>query len=478
MAVNNVNAYVSSPEFTTDFKIIALALITPGYSSTPLDLMPFLVELNYYEDIHGNSVTGNVVLSDTIGILNFTALNGTEFIKVSFCKDNTPGLGNLNININKTFSIFSVSNRLINKGNNYETYTIDFCSEELMLSEQYRISKSYKGMLISDIISDIMKSFLKVGTGTVGTKNFICETTRGIYDFILPNKKIFQTINWLCQYAQPNNGLLGADMFFFENNNGFQFRSLQSLYLQESSATFTYNPKNIGEKHLVEEMYEILKLEITDSFDTLNALSKGTFFNRVTTIDPLTRTKINNDFKYNDYYKSSQTLNGAPVTNNYKNRHGLLSYDKPPPNMEAGALRLVPGNSNQGSVDYIKSKPGTTMRNNFIGDALKYRVGQSSLMKYYSLRITIPGNCEISAGDIININVLSIEPSTAKNQKDQNGEDYLSGKYLVSAARHLITSQTTYITVLEIVKESIKNNYVSVDESDAFWKSLVDGDQR
>jgi len=472
---NNPNAYVSNQEYVTDFKINGIALISPGFTTNPLDLMPFMVEMSYFEDLHSTSITGNVVLSDTLGILNFTTLNGTEFIKISFAKANE---GNPNIIIDRTFRIFSISNRAINKGNNYESYIIEFCSEELMLSEQYRISKSYKGKLISDIVSDIMKTYLKVGNNVDGTKNFFCETTKGIYDFVLPNKKIFQTINWLCQYAQPANGYSGADMFFYENSEGYNFRSLQSLFLQESSAKFTYNPKNIGENNLKEELYEILKLEILNSFDTLSAVSKGTFFNRVTTIDPLTRTKNNFDFKYNDYYKSSKILNNAPITNDYKNRHGLWSYDAPPKNMEAGVLRLVPGNSNQGSVDYIKSKPGTTMRNNFIGDALKYRVAQTTLHNYYTLKITVPGNCEVSVGDIVDITILPIEPSTDKNRRPEGGDEYLSGKYLVSAARHMIFNQTTYITVLEIVKESIKSNYASVDVDDAFWKSLVDGNQR
>ena len=53
-------------------------------------------------------------------------------------------------------------------------------------------------------------------------------------------------------------------------------------------------------------------------FDTLSAISNGTFANKVITIDPFTRTSSGGTFNYNTYFGTSQNLNKKAITNNYK----------------------------------------------------------------------------------------------------------------------------------------------------------------
>ena len=103
-----------------------------------------------------------------------------------------------------------------------------------MFAEQYRISKAYKNTKISDIIQNILTEYVKIGSNikptNKGTKTVNIESTYGVYDFILPNKKLFETINWLATYARPASNNPGADMLFFENAGGYFFNSLQTLY--------------------------------------------------------------------------------------------------------------------------------------------------------------------------------------------------------------------------------------------------------
>jgi hypothetical protein len=47
-----------------------------------------------------------------------------------------------------------------------------------------------------------------------------------------------------------------------------------------------------------------------------------------------------------------------------------------------------------------------------------------------------------------------------KNQTRAKDE-YFSGKYLVTAVRHIIQTQGVFQTVLELAKESLKSNYNS-----------------
>ena len=289
MADNNSNAPVSRLRYPTDYNLKSIVLYSPTLGGS-LDLKSRLVELNYFEDIYNQSISGQLVISDAVGILNLSGLNGTEFIKIILEKS-----GDAPTTIDRNFRIFSVSDRSVNISNNFESYTINFCSEELMLAQQYRISKSYIGFSISDIIDDITTNFLQI------QKPVTIEDTYGTYDFVLPNKKIFETINWLSTYAQPIQGATGtqngsgADMLFYENSQGYFFNSLQTLYKQDAVLTFFFDPKNVsslnGQPNINKDLFNALKFEILDSFDTLGAINKGTFANRLITFDVLTRTK-------------------------------------------------------------------------------------------------------------------------------------------------------------------------------------------
>ena len=141
---------VNQLKYSTDFVFDNLTLQT-NYGAS-IDLSPFMVELSYFEDIFSCAISGNIVLSDSSSVINIGTLNGTEFIKISFRKADSQ---NSKFYINRTFRVYSVTKRVIDKGNNYENYVINFCSEELLLSEQYRISKSYVNKNITDIIKDL-----------------------------------------------------------------------------------------------------------------------------------------------------------------------------------------------------------------------------------------------------------------------------------------------------------------------------------
>ena len=471
-----------SVNYSTDYQLSAVVLLTGAGS---LDLKDKMVELNYFEDVYSATISGQLVISDAVGVINFSSMSGTEFIKITFQKTSDS-----KVVIDKLFRVYSISNRKVSANDNFETYTINFCSEEFLLSEQYRICKSYRSKTISDIINDVLTTFLKV------TKKVNIGNTIGQYDFILPNKKIFETINWLSTYAQPPTGGsgsvekgksestgTGADMVFFENGDGYNFQSLQNLYSAtpyNANNPYVFNPKNLDLSgtgyDTNQKVYNVLSLEILDYFDTLGALHKGTFGNRIITVDPLLRKKYVTDFNYDKYFSKSKKLNNNPVTNNYKNRYGKYLYDAPPNNMEAGVLRLAAGNSNQPNYSpYVKQSPGSVAHDIFIENYVPNRVAQIALANYQRIKIIIPGNSEIIAGRVVLFNAYgtSAVTPTGTAGASRQFDPYLSGKYLVSAVRHIISaSPGTYITVLELAKESTTKAYAGVNNNDASWNAV------
>lgn len=452
----------------TDYKLETLTLYAPGVTD-PVDLIGNMVELNYYEDIFNNTISGNVVVNDSVGLINFSALNGTEYIHLRLKKSDSTSVNNQLPFIDRYFRIVAISDRRFDLANNNENYKIEFCSEEYILSEQYRISKAYKNAKISDIVSDICKTYLKLGSGD--TKNIFIDDTAGVYDFVLPNKKIFETLNWLANYAIPSNYPNGADILFFENRIGYFFNSLQHLFSTDPVINFAYNPKNITDDMLY-NMTNILTFEVIKYVDTLHAMNNGTFANRLISIDPIKRQKINTDFNYNEYFPKSKSLNIGTLINGFKNRLGKELYEPPPDDLQAGTLRMVVSNDIKPKVD--SPTLGTLPTDFILEKSLPYRVAQLNLVEHTKLKITVPGYSGLYAGMCVNITILSTQQLNTKTSRPL--DPYLSGKYLVTAVRHIV-SPSSYICIAEVCKDSGILPYSGVNNEDQSWKKLVNGIQ-
>jgi hypothetical protein len=457
MAVNDTNTgtqYIRNP---TDYNLKQLTLIT-SLVDGGIDLSTFMIELNLFEDIFSSTISGEVVLQDSLGLISNYLLNGTEFIQVQLQKTT-----NDEQYISRNYRVYKIGKRAIGDSNLYEVYVLNFCSEEFLISEQYRLSRSAKGMMISDIIKDILNTYI---LGRRGNKPLYIDSTLGVYDFVLPNKKLFETINWLSTYAQPyDSKATGADMVFYENSQGYHFHSLQSLYQSEPYQYYKFDPKNILEKQgqidIHQQLTNASDFEMLDFFDTLGAVSNGTFGNKIITIDPLTRTANVGLFNYNTY--KGQKLNGYPLTNNYENRFGGTMYDTPPtslPGLEMGTLRMASTNINEKQNSYVSQNPDAVANDIRIEQYMPNRVAQLALANYMRIKITVPGDPLLMAGSIVYFSTYEINPNASTRSPDP----LYSGKYLVTAVRHIVKNNG-YITVLELAKDSVSTAYSGTNSS-------------
>lgn len=460
--MSNAPDNLQQTKYPTDYNLIAINLIANQQS---VSLKPFMVELSYFEDLYGCSISGEILISDTLGLIANHMVNGTEFIELEFKKDYTDSKP-----IKRTFRVYKVSKRKIDLNNMYENFVMKFCSEELLLSEQYRISKSYKNKKISEMISDILKNYLKVGSND---KKIDIEETKGTYDFILPNKKIFETVNWLSSYALPASNKPGADMVFFENAEGYSFKSLQTLFSQPSYTKYYFNPKNIS-PDMNQMYYNIMEFEAMDSFDMIDGISEGTFVNKVISIDPLTRQFKTTTFNYDQYFNKAKSLNGAKITNNYKNRLGFSTYETPRNDLQTGSFRLVASNSSQRSAPYISKKADAVGADIFIENFLPNRAAQLSLANYVRVKASVPGNPRLTVGMAIDLEIFSVKPVAYTDSQGKTLDPFYSGKYIISAVRHIIQNMT-YITVLELTKDSFSKTLPSVNNTSTAVKALSGG---
>jgi hypothetical protein len=441
-----------------DYYLTNLTLLS---SVATFDLKESMIEVSYSEDMFSNFITGYVAMVEASGYIETLALNGTEYLRLTFSKT-----GDKTNEIDAIFRVYKVGNRKPEGTMYKESYFIYFCSEELMLSEQYKISKRYKNSTISKNIKNILEQHLKSPASKLNyVQNF--EETYGNYDFVIPNLKPFDAINFMTKYARPNAKNPGADMMFFENRYGFNFKSLQTMMSQTPYYTYTYKPKNLNSNDLNSDVYNVTTYEILDSFDTLNGVSTGTFANQLISLNPLTREKKVTNFDYLNYQSKAKNLNPGKIIDNSTNRFG----DKLNETSQA-MLKLIFTNFDSKSTPAINALPGAMGNDIYAETFIPYRTAQLGLANYTRVRLSVPGDPNITIGKIVTFNLLSKQVNSKELDK------YYSGNYFVTGVRHILGGAKNlleYKTILEITKESTPVSYPSNNNGIPLWNNAIKG---
>jgi len=446
---------------TRDYQLDTVTLMTSvGF----IDLRYIMNEISYHEDLFGGVVSGYVMVTESNAYSELLSLTGNEFLLLNFSK-----YADTNDIISKKFRVYKMDKRKLSGTMYTEAFCLQFCSEELLVSEQYKLSKSYPNQQINQVITDICTTGLGISSDRLSI-----DETYGVYSFVIPKLKPLDAINWLSTYARPNDGnsagdkFTGADMLFFENNKGFNFKSLQTLTDGNNLTvynTYRYDPKNINEANLTEEVLNVTTYEILDSYDTLNAINSGMFANQLLSVDILTRKRMTTNFDYFAYWNDSSTggLNNYPITNNYQNRFGKKLNET-----NQATLKLVFSNFDEANNAVVQANPGSVAPNIFAETYIPYRTAQLALANYTRLKVSVPGDPNLTVGTVIEFELISRDPSS-------KGLDlFYSGNYLVTAVRHLVT-QNDYKTVMEIAKESVPNQYPDIPVESSAWKTAVGG---
>jgi len=436
-----------------EFYLEAIDLIT---AKETVSLKSMMVELSYFEDIMRGTISGMILINDSISMIDRMGMNGSEFIHMKFKKGPQSGL-----EIDKYFRVYRVGERVIQNNLN-ENYTLHFCTEELFLSEQMKISRSYNAE-ISTIVYNILTEEMKIKDGS--KRRVLVGRTKGLYNFVLGNKKPFELINWLANYALPVKGE-GADFVFFENAEGFNFVSLQSLFKRSTYARYKYTPRNVGDegasKELGISLIGIKSYNILDTFDSLYGTTMGVFANKVLTIDPIKRTYQTTTFDYKKYINKADTLNKGSIIGNLQNRLG----QKPNESYDA-VFKVLTTNSEHKKIPIIvKNSNEYAVANDIRAEVwVPNRTAQLALLNYSRVRILLSGDPNLTVGSKIEVILPSQRGPDGSGNNAGEKDGYHSGTYIITSARHIIDVNMKYETILEIAKDSFGAGAPTYDDN-------------
>lgn len=400
-----------------DFKFDSLELINSGGQT--LDLRKIFVELQIFQDLYSSVMYGEILINDGNDVFSNFYLVGNEYIKVSIDK---PGLGRP---LERIFRVFKASKRAPSTDSG-QTYLLHFCSDEMISSQQILVSKSYKSAKIRDVVSDILLKEL----GTEPSRIASLEQTSGNFDFIIPNYRPFEAIQWAAARGYDQKKFC---YFFFENKNGFNLTSLQTLIKQKPYKTLRYELKN-SDRDPANNKDSIDNLDIINDFDMLNSISNGAFASRLLMIDLFNQSYSFADYDLTIAEGQQNLINKFKPVNSFKNSKNQTLFQS-----KESFFRT-----------HLAINDTASEKSNDIKNWLLPRAMHMVLLNHFRIRVALPGDIELKAGDVVNYEFPMFESA---NKEGKKLDKKRTGKYLVAAVNHKF-SEDVFETIAELVSDS------------------------
>ena len=416
---------------STQFKIKDLTLITKLGN---VNIAGIYQEINIYDSMFMPCIRGEILIQDAIGLSSKLLLDGSEYLSMEILKGEESGP----TTFKKTFRIYKQSNRE-NINQNSEIYILHFASEEMIFSEQKKVNQSFNGTY-TDIVNVILKKYLGVTSKKLG----LIENSKGLHTVIVPNLSPFDTMDWLSKRAVDSDSL--PNFLFFENKYGYNFVSLTELIKREPIMNINFEPKNLSVSG-GQEFYGAREAKIINSTNYIESIKNGVYSGKFIGIDLLTRKVNINQIDFNQTYNKTKVhLNKYPNFTTAANRDG-----KDAAHMFDSKVSLYAFATTRKDTSWVKENDAQTGTN--IDDTHAYVFQRAPILANLlqtTIHLNIPGNFGVTSGAIIN---LKMPIKSGKTEVGEGLDQTLTGKYIVTATRHVIKGDM-HETVIEVATDS------------------------
>ena len=384
--------------------------------------------LNYYESITSPSISATLGFLDIDQVISRKGIFGGEYIDIIIQID---GFDDFKLT-QKKHNLFCNAVRDLVTTENKQFATLDFISVESIINETARVNKKFTGN-VSQTVFEVLIGDKK---GLQTSKKLNKDEAANSYSFVGNLKKPFDTIQWLQPKTQSSKKSFG--FLFFENLDGYHFRSIEKLLEQEPSFTYTQTSEPNDEKV---DGFEILQNKVTQTNDIFQNMRKGMYANRTIYVDIQNGTKDIVDFKLDDF-----ELKRPPKL--------LKDIDKSPTRL---MFRVN---------DFATTQKGSKKKDEQPANELAVYQNKSyirnELLFSQEMKISTPLNPDLRVGQMIEIK-LPLKKGKGDAPVGSYGNDKTndpSGKYLVSELRHLVGRQSaeTQLTLIRDVFTSTKQD--------------------
>ena len=383
------------------------------------------VNFNYYESLYSPVVSGNLTYVDAGGSVEDKKENLTSI------KDGLPitALEDLKVKIQTSFGTLDftrdpfkvTSSPIMHQESNRQTVLLTFVNEKELKNSEVPVFDRYVGR-ISDSIRKILQQKLQISNDKIDI-----EPTKNSYGFVGKGRGALNIILDLCRRSVPVKG--DAGYFFYQTQDGFNYKSIDSLLSQDPKQKYLYYGALRSNVESSDNDFNVLLApKVKKDQDITKALKDGTYVNRNIFFNPQTFEHSEVVFSV-DKDGVKKTLGGdLPIKTDelksfVKTNHHILDI---------------------GSFEVQNQIPNNDPREWQATSTMRYNLLHSIVME-----IQIPCNSELRAGDVIELEIESIKEDMVQSPSDEQQ----SGKYLILHLCHHFDSLRSF-TSLTLVRDS------------------------
>ncbi len=452
------------PEFAGDY--ILKHVFIHNHVGEVVDVKNIMIELNIYESIYKNAVTGTIVIADTTNQIAKLKIQGLE--RISF-QLSTPGVKygkegviDASEKTGHPFHVYKITDRK-QLNQNLTSYTLHFASREFMRNLRTKVSQAYDGTLDRAVIAimddeNYLDSRKKLRFETTGNKDKI----------VIPNLSPFDAINMIASRSIPEKSN-GVGYYFYETTRGFNFRSWESMIT--SQGQFAKVPKQQFYNQPLKMASETKQDKIEKEFESVEAYEfvnnfhdvaintiLGTYGHKVITHNLYTKSYDIDDYGYHDEFSKTAHTDTIGKTGSYTTKfavaHTPVDYDnaKNLSDYPESRVSLQPTSSFLHDEDVGRYGLDTKVDGKKTGQGVSQ---YNQIVHGTALKMTVKGQSYIQAGDLIEFNLV-----TEQSVRNADNDPRFSGNYVITKIRHKV-DKTQYKMILECAKDSVATSYGS-----------------
>ena len=365
-----------------------------------------LIELHYIEDITKSNLLIMLKINDSgSGVLD--SLVGMDPVELIWTDDAlSEGMeGNV---IKQSLVVYDIKDRMIKDGKQSQA-TLYCISIDAVRNSATKISRRFGkggGQFTNEMVDELLKKDLASSRPLVVDKS----TTK--LSFVSPYWDPYTIISWLAwrSIEEGGSGKKSAGYLFYENVDGYFFRSMDALTQQAPSRDINVNYAPDNEDGDDEEMKDIhiFGFSVSETSDLFRGINLGSYASTTFTLNM-------KDFKYEeipffikDFYPTMKKLNPRELPSFYE-RFGSEETGGRPTRIMLKVLDTAMYTEGTYTQDLTKQLSQSMIRNQLF-------FNQSATFEYEGMQ-------DLKIGEVVQVNKY--------NARTGKKEPVISGKYIV-----------------------------------------------
>lgn len=364
-----------------------------------VDLRNHMVSLDIYSNLFDTSMSGQLLMSDAFNLIDTLPIDGDEEVTVRWKTNGREAARTAKL------AVYRVGQRQLD--NKVQGYILYLTTPDMLINENMEFSASYIGEY-SSMISKILD---RLGT----TRKLNVDETTGVSSqpIIIPHWTPLQAISWIAKRSMDakNNPCI-----FFENEDGYQFRSMQSLYDQDPYTELSWSPRDAGDPSSERMLHNLLSFHANGSKNSVNKAQQNVLFSEQVVHDFKSKKSVTTRMDYEKVDLPTIDKNKVPVNKSIQRNRSRHIFTKP-------------DGSHNGEYN---------------------RAATMGMMSNLSYTAVCPGDSDMTCGMIVIFRVPSAEPL---NNGRRSNEKQSSGRMMITAMKHSFT-KAVYNQTINLDKDT------------------------